>query len=409
MKREHYIPIDKDRLLEQQIAVNQFSLQDAEGIKKLFTILEHYFHNEGYDFVKNLKYHYAAFDPDKTPEERLEYRDKSNLNVLKSYLRIILDRGNYEEADQSILDEALNSTDLVGLNLKINFDYFKEFKIYIRGQDQYNELVKKNYFWKKEKEFIYYDRVILYLEYKDEAYFKSNNIDLHKIPFSPSTAILKVFKRVPKNDLETIFPNAVPRMSLKDKLLLWVPAIGGGVPLITTKVVPPIKAVVAAYKSGVAVEDEHFNKSLVQGIVALGLIGMYMFRQYKKFVNKKIRFSKLLSDSLYFKNIANNIGVFPALIDAAEDEELKETILAYSFLHQNPKGMTSDELDRKIEEWFMINFGKDIDFDVDDALKKLAEIGIGKCVDGKWYVISINDALTRVDELWDNIFTYNVK
>ncbi len=38
--------------------------------------------------------------------------------------------------------------------------------------------------------------------------------------------VLKIFKRVPKNDLETIFPNAEPKMSLTDKHLLWIPAIG---------------------------------------------------------------------------------------------------------------------------------------------------------------------------------------
>ena len=41
---------------------------------------------------------------------------------------------------------------------------------------------------------------------------------------------------------------------------------------------------------------------------------------------------KALSDNLYFKNLDNNAGVFYHLIDAAEEEEFKEAVLAYYFL-----------------------------------------------------------------------------
>ena len=41
---------------------------------------------------------------------------------------------------------------------------------------------------------------------------------------------------------------------------------------------------------------------------------------------------KALADSLYFKNLDNNAGVFHHLVDAAEEEEFKEAVLAYYFL-----------------------------------------------------------------------------
>ncbi len=153
--------------------------------------------------------------------------------------------------------------------------------------------------------------------------------------------------------------------------------------------------------------SDEIQKPLNQGFIALGLIGAYLFRQYKRFINKKIEFSKMLSDSLYFKNIANNSGVFPALIEAAEEEEIKETILAYTFLSKSEHALTARELDDQIENWFMETYQKDIDFDVEDALGKLKRLGIGFEKDGKWDVIPIEKALVKVDEIWDNIFTYN--
>jgi hypothetical protein len=407
MKREHFIPFDKEILLQQQIKENNFDVYQTREITKLFEILEHYFHYEGFSFNKIIKKNYVFFDPDKTKEERAGFHGSPNLKEFKESLNVVLSRGNYAEVENKMIQEALTSDDLIGLQLKINFDHFKEYKIYCRGVDNYKESVRHRFFWKREKDFETFERVIIYIEYKDKEYFHSKNIDLANLSFEPSSIILKTFKRVPKNDLETIFPNATPVMSLKDKLLLWIPALGGGIPLITTKVLPPVLAMYSAYKTGESLNSDDIKKPLIQGLVALGLIAAYLFRQYKRFLTKKIEFSKMLSDSLYFKNIANNSGVFPALIEAAEEEELKETILAYTFLLTSEEKLSANELDEKIEDWFMKTYNKNIDFDVEDALDKLKRLEIGIEENGKWSVIPIQEALVKIDGIWDNIFDYS--
>ena len=44
MKREQYIPFDKEFLLEQQIAEFTKEKKEADDFNRLFDILEHYFH-----------------------------------------------------------------------------------------------------------------------------------------------------------------------------------------------------------------------------------------------------------------------------------------------------------------------------------------------------------------------------
>ena len=407
MKLEHFIPIDKDILLQQQIIDGNFDENQAKELTKLFEILEQYFHYEGFNFNKIIKRNYVFFDPDKSEEEKASFHQKPNLLEFKDNLDAVLAWGNYNQLDNKIVQDALANDDLIGLQLKINFNYFKEYKVYFRGIENHSETVKHRFFWKKEKEFETYQRVIIYIEYQDKSYFKEKNIDTSKLSFEPSSILLKTFKNVPKNDIETIFPNAEPIMSLKNKLMLWIPAIGGGVPLITAKVVPPIMAIYAAYKTGELINFGEIQKPLTQGLIALALIGAYLFRQYKRFFHKKVEFSRMLSESLYFRNIANNSGVFPTLIDAAEEEELKETILAYTFLLRSPDLLNSQELDERIERWFKDTYQKEIDFDVEDALYKLQRLGISIEKNGKYGVVPISDALEKVDEIWDNIFTYN--
>jgi hypothetical protein len=405
MKTEKYLPIDKTILLEQQIEDNHFSEKDSVQFKKLFSILEHYFHYEGFHLIQNIKKNYAAFDPDKSEKERTLFREKSTISDLNHSLNEVLENANYEQIRQEVIDAAINNSDLVGLQLKINFDDFQEYKVFARGLNKTTEKVKNWFFWEKEVELEYYDFVFIYIHYKDQQYFDNQKVKIDKLPFSPGSIILKIFKKVPQNDLDTIFPNATPRMSMKDKLLLWIPGLVGGISLLSTKVIPPIIAIYSAYKTGEILNLNNSKTSLVQGLVALGVLGMYLFRQYSNYISKKIKFAKMLSDSLYFKNLGNNSGVFPLLVDTSEDEELKETILAYSFLNKSSEPLTSSELDAQIEAWLATTFQIKSDFDIEDALYKLKKIGLGTESNGKWSVVPLSEAYAKVDDLWDGIFS----
>ena len=409
MKREQYIPFDKEFLLEQQLAEYTADKKESEDFKKLFDILEHYFHYEAFDLIRSLKQNYALFDPDLSADERAAFIDKSDFPVFRETLLKVLERGNYSKVEQETLDEAFKESDLIGLNLAIDFEDFKDYGLYVRGHHKTSEKITKFFFWKKEIEFEYYDRVMIYLNYKDAAYFNEKKVGLSTLSFDPGCIVLKVFKRVPKNDLETIFPNAIPKMSTTDKLLFWIPGLGGGISLLSTKVIPALIAMYAAYQSGESLNLLNSKTHLNQGLIALGILGGYLFRQYNSFVNKKIKYSKMLSDSLYFKNLGNNSGAFYSLLNSSEEEELKETILAYAFLNRSKNPLTADELDIQIESWFSEKLNTDLDFDVEDALFKLKNIGLGTETNGKWQVIPIDKALVRVDEIWDGIFEYNQK
>jgi hypothetical protein len=198
-------------------------------------------------------------------------------------------------------------------------------------------------------------------------------------------------------------------MSTTDKLFFWVPGIGGGISLLSTTVIPALIGMYAAYQSGETIDLLNSKASLNQGLIALGILSLYLFRQYSNFVNKKIKYSKILSDSLYFKNLGNNSGAFYSLLNSSEEEVLKETILAYTFLFKAEFPITANELDTQIESWFTTKLNTDLDFDVQAALLKLKDMGLGIESNGKWSVLSLDQSLSTIDALWDNVFDYNQK
>lgn len=409
MTRENYIPFHKEFLLKQQIAAFSDDQKKVDDFKKLFDIVEHYFHYEAFNLNRNLKQNYALFDPDLSPKEREGFIGKSDFSVFKETLLTVLENGNYTRIDQETLDKAFKESDLIGLKLSIDFNAFKDYELYVRGSHKAKETVTKFIFWKKEIEVEYYDRVMIYLNYNEADYLKEKKVKLRKLPIDPGSIGLKIFKRVPKKDLETIFPNAVPRMSTTDKLLFWVPGVGGGISLLSTKVIPALIGMYGAYQSGEAIDLLNSKASLNQGLIALGILCAYLFRQYSNFVNKKIKYGKMLSDSLYFKNLGNNSGAFYSLLNSSEEEVLKETILAYAFLHRSENPLTASALDSQIESWFKTELNTELDFDVKDALLRLKNIGLGLETNGKWEVISPEKAIIKMDELWDTVFEYNQK
>ncbi|WP_337968675.1 TMEM143 family protein [uncultured Flavobacterium sp.] len=407
MTREHYIPFNKEFLLEQQINTFAEDQEKVDDFKKLFDIIEHYFHYEAFNLNRNLKQNYALFDPDLSLKERKGFIGKSDFSVFKETLLTVLEQGNYIRIDQETLDKAFQDSDLIGLKLSIDFNAFQDYELYVRGHHKSKEKVKKYFFWKKEIEIEYYDRVMIYLHYNDTHFLKQNKVKLGKMPIEPGSVVLKIFKRVPKNDIETIFPNAIPRMSTTDKLLLWIPGIFGGISLLSTKVIPALISMYDAYETGEAIDLLNSKTSLNQGLIALGILSLYLFRQYNNFVNKKIKYSKILSDSLYFKNLGNNSGAFYSLLNSSEEEVLKETILAYTFLYKSNKPLTSEELDSQIESWFETKLKTNLDFNVKNALEKLKNIGLGIETNEKWEVLPLDQALIKIDELWDGVFNYN--
>lgn len=407
MIREHYIPFNKDFLLEQQLSTFSDDPKKVDDFKKLFDIIEHYYHYEAFQLNRSLKQNYALFDPDLSTKERECFIGKSDFLVFKETLLKVLKRGNYTRINQETFDIALKNSDLIGVDLAIDFNAFKDYELFVRGRHTAKETVKKFYFWKKEIEIEYYERVMIYLNYNEADYLKEKKVKLRKLPIDPGSISLKIFKRVPKNDLETIFPNVIPKMSTTDKLFLWVPAIVGGISLLSAKVIPALIGMYGAYQSGETIDLLNSKTSLNQGLIALGILSAYLFRQYNNFINKKIRYSKMLTDSLYFKNLGNNSGAFYSLLNSSEEEVLKETILVYTFLNKSEKPLSADELDYQIESWLLSKLKTSLDFDVKDALSKLKKIGLGIETNGKWEVLSLEKALIQIDVLWDGVFDYN--
>src|SRR5262249_4359858 len=219
--------------------------------------------------------------------------------------------------------------------------------------------------------FTSYAMVLVYAVFRDAGHPAGPG--RHRLRFRPGSTTLKLFQNVPREDLEMVLPNVHVQMRRVDKLFIGVPAvISGGIVLVTKLLAPlGLLLLLLAFWMGISHQPVVLNQTaLVSAGAGLVAAGAYFVRQVTKFKNRKILFMKALSDNLYFRNLDNDAGVFHHLLDAAEEAETTETVLAYHMLRTAGHPLPAEVLDRRVEEWFARRWDATVDFDVDDAVRK---------------------------------------
>jgi hypothetical protein len=319
---------------------------------------------------------------------------------VRRVLAEVLDKGNYLELGKEDMEHALRARSLFPVNVYLDFGDFADFVLYARGESIRKEEVPRWFGLRKQLiDVPTFDRVCLFIRFKPAG----ADVARRSVIMSEGSAVLKLFRNIPKADLEMLFPNIELKMRTTDKLVLGVPAVVGGVPVLI-KLAPALLAlaIVFGFQSG-----EINTAALVAGLSGLLGLGLFLFRQWDKWKSRKVLFLKMLSENLYFRNIDNNEGVLTRLIDEAEEEEHKEAILAYHFLRKTD-GLSVAELDATVERWLEERLAVRVDFQVDDALVKLERFGlVTRDDDGIVRVVDYDRALELLDKLWDGLFPYN--
>ncbi len=409
--RSRFIPFRKTDIVAMCVDESDWPADQAEQFREFYRILNALFHFEYQRNLEALKDCYAPFNPDAdtryltqyTPEEKHKLQKK-----LVAELTAVLNAANFEQITSDDLAQALTEESLFKIRLEVDFKDFDDVIFYRRGESVKQEtLVTLFGLRKKPFAFTNYDRVAVYIKFKEQPYFDEGN--RRNLNFLPGSTIIKLFQNVPKADLEMLFPNSKVRMKTIDKLIIGVPAAVSGIVVIVTKLGATLILIasVVAFWLGLSKEEAQLNqKHLIALGAGLATLGGFLFRQISKFKNRKIKFMKALSDNLYFKNLDNNAGVFHNLIDAAEEEEVKEAILAYFFLLEAKQPMKKDELDALIEQWFETRWNCRINFEIDDAVKKLERLGLVTRKGAALQCLPLADAKRQLDHIWDNYFTF---
>jgi hypothetical protein len=433
--REAYIPYCRHDVIELCAEDGQLSESQAQQFREFCHLLAAYYHFTFHAYLERVKYNYSPFNPDVATKQRYQPSPQQlqdmESNLLQDF-RYILERANYIEIPLASLKRAMTQRSLVDVKTDVDFKDFEQISCYCRG-DIYKTIEEGKFFWKKNKIINLFERVALLIKFKDQRYFLEKGEKLEKLNFVPGNIYIDLYKNIPKYDLELLFPNIKISMTWKDRLLFGVPAIGAAVPVLL-RAVPKITVIIGAILFftlgttsllGISVSQEDVQNLMpvLAAVLSLSMIlAGFAFKQYSKYKSKHIEFRKTVTDTLFFKNLANNATVFQSLIDAAEEEECKEIFLVYYHLLISEKPLTPEQLDNRIEAWMEKKFETKIDFDINGPINNLEETSgkiqkqneewvetslLWKDEQGRCRILPLQDAKHLVDYIWDHIFSYS--
>lgn len=398
---ERFIPIRMD----DAVAVCRDMLRDLPAdnqqlFEQLAEQVQRHYHQQFFGTLRDLKSSYQNLNPDDDLQALQTSEDTSERFWPRLYS--LLQKGNFEPITTETLEQAMKEESLFKVRLAVDFDYFEEVLFFYRGEQEDSAEINSLFGLKKRTlEFARYDRVVMYVKFKPQSYFDEREIDTAH--FTPGATLIKLFKNVPKADLEMLFPNAEVRMRTFDKVMIGGPALIGGGVLVATKLGSTLVLLGAfiAFWLGFKQEPVSIGQAALVSLgLGLGALAGHLWKQFSKFKNRKISFMKKLSENLYFKNLDNNAGVFHYLINMAEEEECKEVLLAYAKLLAMGEVANADELDKAVEVHLRESAHVDLDFEIHDALSKLYELGFIEKVDEQLKPLPLKNAVAKMNEHW---------
>jgi hypothetical protein len=409
MSAEHFIPFRRSEIVA--MCADDLPAAERGSFRGFATMLTSLIHHRFHGHIEALKDAYQPFSTELrvgarfSREERLTARRR-----LEEELAGLARAANFTVLDVAELESAFTEHSLLKVRLAVDMDVIDKVMVFRRGESMRVERVAFLFgLFRRTVVFRSYSRVLVYAAFKEAEHFTGVNMD--RLPFQPGSMVIKLFQNVPRSDLEMVLPNVKVGMRRIDKLFIGVPAAISGIIVIATKLLAPLGLLLLLLAFWLGIRDEPVTigqTALVSTGAGLIAFGGFLVRQVTKFMNRKIMFMKALSENLYFRNLDNDAGVFHHLLDAAEEAEAVEALLAYHFLRVAPEPLTSAELDRQVEAWLARRWDAPIDFEVADGLRKLRELSLILDDDqGRLRAVGLDEAKRRMDHAWDDVFNYS--
>lgn len=403
--QEHFIPIALEELIPQLIQSAQWtSEQDSQLFEDFCHGLISLYHAQFHAHFRFLKQCYQPFNPDQdtsTARAEIDFDSVTATTQFVERIKFVLEKANYVLLSSDELNRAMQKTSPYGVEVSVNFDDFDEIALFYRGRATrvtYQRNWKQLWLSKQEIETPVYRRMLLLLKPKiaeqldssaKKRVWESESLTIGGK--QQGAIVLKLFKDIPHSDLEMLFPNIHIRMRLFDKLKIGLTGGGGTIGGVSSTITK-----VAATADPLAIATAIF-----------GFAGL-VWRQVVKVFTQRTKYMAKLAQSLYYYNLDNNSGAISYLINLAEAEECKETILTY-FTLLTQGSCTAREVDAHVESFLSRLGAGGTDFEISDGLAKLEQLGLLESDDSKQLsVVDLESALQKLETSWQQTFNREV-
>ena len=409
-KREKFIPVTLQAIMDRLAQPAAWPAGHTAHVRRFHGYLANWRRQSYSAKLMDLGRAYEPFSPDSDLLVTRKYSelDRASLRAqLVDGMCDLMQQANFTRIEEDQIDLVLTKDSHYGLDLHVDLEAFDVLQIYYRGaivRQGSRRSIKQLYLRKEEFDIPIFQRLAIVFKLKPEdtrirEIMAKQGLDQDKAErlvkkmrglvsdqIKPDYVYLKLFKNIPRSDIEMVFPNTKIRFRLFDKIKLGVTASGG------------LGVGVAGTMTKIAIAS---NPIALAGALA-GLGGIAM-RQVVNYSNQRNKYMVKMAQNLYSHALADNRGVMTLLAERAAEEDLKEEVLLYSILAKETVCESEiGAVDKAIERYLARTFGIDVNFDVKDALRRLKEDGlVTQAADGTLVTLPPEAAAARIDKLWD--------
>jgi len=410
-KREKFLPVTRHALLDRLTHDKSWPQGEAREARRFMRYLDYWRRHSYAADLLELEQVYEPFSPDSDLLLTRAFSTDEKRGMQKQVvelMRHLLVQANYEHVDPSDVKIILTKDSYYGLDLQVDLGAFEEILIFYRGATTLSErrrTAKRLFLWHEEVKIPVFQRLFLLfklkpsetrvrelmaeqgLERKEAEKKVKRTRGLLPDSVKSDYIYMKLFKNIPRTDMEMIFPNTKVQFRLFDKIKFGVTA-GSGLGMGVAGTIGKIALIST-------------NPMALLGALA-GLGGVAM-RQASNFIAQRNRYMIVMAQNLYFHAVADNRGVMTLLADRAAEEDVKEDMLLYSALAKETVNVRElKAVDEAVEAYIKDTFDLNVDFDISDALRRLNADGIvTELGDGTLKTLPPHAAAKQIDKLWD--------
>ena len=394
LPRDQYIPLRPADLVRKLEDEPQVTIFEREQFRRFSQLVEATIHHEYRSRLEEIKAAYAPFDPDDDAAIQYSLTDPeraARCRELFDDFDALLMRANYRRLSRDEIEQAMQSPTATGLKLQLDLDLFERLEVYARGPCELSRQRKSWRTWWRDEDLAVpaYRRLAIIFRLRQRSPLTD--------PLDTRAVVLKLFKDIPREDIETLLPGANIHIGLVEQAQIVVPTLSG-VGLTLFKL---LKGAAALASAGI------YGLIAFLGLIS-GAIG-YGVRSFYSYLRTREKHQLCLTRHLYFQNLDNNAGVIYHLLAEAEAQEFREMALAWWLLWRGGlSGATAEQIDGAAENWLRERCGIEVDFEVSDALAKLGRHGLAhESSGGRWRSVTVEQALETLDRAWDEQFDYH--
>ena len=285
----------------------------------------------------------------------------------------ILTDAAFQKLSREDVEKCVGVSSQFGVPLKVNFDLFDQLEVYTRGDIIGRRCKRKlrNLYRTEMVDIAIYQRLVVL--------FQLGSDHEHGEVLNAGQLHLRIFKNIPKQDIDMLLPGTQVKLSRFDQAKVIVPSVGGW--LLSLQKISRFVLVTLALAA-------YYSTALVVGLI-LAAAG-YMVKSFLSYFQTKNRYLLDITKNLYFQKLDTNAGAAFQLIQQCERQISAEAILALYALQSDTEPLSHRRLRRKCERIVREAIEIEIDFRVDRTVDFLSDLGlIRQNTDGRLEVVRI--------------------